>query len=120
MIEVMHQVAEIRRRWLDVLVDPNHFEPLVLNEPFAPFIGFAWLRPETNDTLLIVANTNMVDALRGVVTLDGVRRRNWSASRFAEMVYSPDSWPYAEHSFDDNWNLVVDLKPGEVKVYEMR
>ncbi|MBR3215395.1 MAG: alpha-amylase [Exiguobacterium sp.] len=120
MIEVMHQVAEIRRRWLDVLVDPNHFEPLVLNEPFAPFIGFAWLRPETNDTLLVVANTNMVDALRGVVTLDGVRRRNWNASRFAEMVYSPDSWPYAEHSFDDNWNLVVDLKPGEVKVYEMR
>ena len=120
MIEVMHQVAEIRRRWLDVLVDPNHFVPLILNEPFAPFIGFAWLRPETNDTLLVVANTNMVDALRGVVTLDGVRRRNWNASRFAEMVYSPDSWPYAEHSFDDNWNLVVDLKPGEVKVYEMR
>ncbi|MGI1822313.1 alpha-amylase [Exiguobacterium sp. TRN 1102] len=120
MIEVMHQVAEIRRRWLDVLVDPNHFEPLILNEPFAPFIGFAWLRPETNDTLLVVANTNMVDALRGVVTLDGVRRRNWNASCFAEMVYSPDSWPYAEHSFDDNWNLVVDLKPGEVKVYEMR
>ncbi|MCC9626183.1 hypothetical protein LPB41_31335 [Thalassospira sp. MA62] len=120
MIEVMHQVAEIRRRWLDVLVDPNHFEPLILNEPFAPFIGFAWLRPETNDTLLVVANTNMIDTLRGVVTLDGVRRRNWNASRFAEMVYSPDSWPYPEHSFDDNWNLVVDLKPGEVKVYEMR
>lgn len=120
MIEVMHQVAEIRRRWLDVLVDPNHFEPLILNEPFAPFIGFAWLRPETNDTLLVVANTNMIDTLRGVVTLDGVRRRNWNASRFAEMVYSPDSWPYAEHSFDDNWNLLVDLKPGEVKVYEMR
>lgn len=120
MIEVMHQVAEIRRRWLDVLVNPNHVEPLILNEPFAPFIGFAWLRPETNDTLLVVANTNMVDTLRGVVTLDGVRRRNWNASRFAEMVYSPDSWPYPEHSFDDNWNLVVDLKPGEVKVYEMR
>lgn len=120
MIELMHQVAEIRRRWLDVLVNPSHFEPLSLNESFAPFIGFAWLRPETNDTLLVVANTNMFDSLHGVVALDGVRRRNWNASKFAEMIYSPNSWPYAEHSFDERWDLVVDLKPGEVKVYEMR
>ena len=62
----------------------------------------------------------MNDSLQGTVALDGVRRRNWNASRFAEMIYSPYSWPYAEHAFDENWSLMIDLKPGEVKVYEMR
>lgn len=120
MIELMHQVAEVRRRWLDVLVNPSHFEPLAMTHMDAPFIGLAWLRPDTNETLLVVANTSMHHPLQGKVPLDGVRRRNWNASRFAEMVYSPTSWPYAEHSFDENWDLWVDLKPGEVKIYEMK
>lgn len=120
MIDVLHEVGKIRTRWLDVVDNPANFEPLTMKEFGAPFIGFAWLKAESNETLLVVANTNMHESLHGSVPLDGVRRRNWNASRTAEMIYSPNTWSYTEVAFDEHMDLIVDLKPGEVKVYELK
>lgn len=119
--DTLEVVSNIRRQYLKTLTNPENFIPVYFENPKTPAIGLGWMiegrRWKTHDNvLLVVGNTDLYNEREYVLYLENIRRQSGNASRKAWLMYSPNEWSHDIYDFDDNWNLHLKFKPGEVKI----
>jgi starch synthase (maltosyl-transferring) len=121
---IIEQAANIRQRYIGTLANLSNYHPLHFDDWRTPAIGFGYVlenkrwQPYGN-LLLIIGNTDLAHHQTFTVKLGHIRHESGNAARRAWIEYSLYSGQYDSYAFDDNWNLMLSMKPGEVKVIHM-
>jgi hypothetical protein len=118
---IIENIAKIRQRHIFAVTDLGSSYPLHFDDYRAPAIGFAftvenrrWM--DHGNLLLVIGNTDLAQHQTFTVDLGHVRYESGNSARRAWIEYSLYSGQYETYDFDDNWNLRLHLKPGEVVI----
>lgn len=119
--DTLEVVSKIRNQYLTTLCNPDNFVPVHFDNPRVPAIGLGWMIEgrrwkQYDNVLLIVGNTDLYNDKEYVLYLSNIRHESGNASRKAYLMYSTNEESHDIFDFDDNWNLHLRFKGGEVKV----
>lgn len=121
--DMLDTVSRIRERYIDSITDLGTFVPLGFGHWSVDAIGFGYILKNNNqftsNVLIVIGNTNPFEEIDVTVYLEELRGKANNYSRNAELIYSPLHWMRGIDDFDDNNNLRLNLKPGEVKILTM-
>ncbi|MHC1684275.1 MAG: alpha-amylase family glycosyl hydrolase [Clostridiaceae bacterium] len=122
--DMLDTASRIRDRYIDSITDLSAFVPLGFGHWSVDAVGFGYLLKDKyiengKNTLIIIGNTNPFEEVNLTVNLEELRNKACNYSRTTKLIYSPCVWTCEINDFDDNINLRLNLKPGEVKILIM-
>lgn len=124
LIETLETIAKIRDDYIETLVNPDNFVALWFESMRTQAIGLGYIiesrgKAGGDNTLLIIANTNVFDKQQLWVNISFLRERAYNFVRKADMLYSSHEKSRSIEEFDDQGNLNLFMLPGEVKIIKM-
>ena len=119
--DTMEFISKIRQQFISTIKNPDNFVPVHFGDPNTPAIGLGWMIEgrrwkQGDNVLLVVGNSDLYNDREFTLLLDNIRRESGNVSRKAWLMFSPNEWCHDIYDFDDNWNLHLWFKPGEVKI----
>jgi glycosidase len=124
LIDTLSEISKIREQYIDTLIDKNNFVGLGFESMRHQAIGLGYIEKDkrgqqTDNVLLVVANTHLYDEQNLYVNIGELRYQSGNNSRLGKLLYSQHEWPREIKEFDQDGNLHLFLKPGEVKIIKL-
>jgi starch synthase (maltosyl-transferring) len=111
-------VKKIRNRWLKEITDLSYYEPLYFNEFDSPALGVSYYNPDSNQCLLVVANTNCFNDIQCQASLHKLREKANNYNNFGRLIYATYEFSRDYHDFSPDGSIHFHLGAGEVKIIE--
>lgn len=111
-------VKKIRNRWLKEITDLTYYEPLYFNEFDSPALGVSYYNPDSNQCLLVVANTNCFNDIQCQASLHKLREKANNYNNFGRLIYATYEFSRDYHDFSPDGSIHFHLGAGEVKIIE--
>ncbi len=116
-------VKEIRNKYLDIMIHLDNYFPIGFEHMGINCIGFGYVDKnkinETNNILLIFANTDPYQKTDCLANLREIRQVVNNQTKKAKQLYSQYDEEKDIYDFDNNLNLHLHLKPAEVKIIKL-
>lgn len=121
MLETLHQVAQIRQRYLEALTDPDAFVGLGFEHMGIQAIGLSFMLTEEptqkpDAVLMVIANTHLYEDQDLFVDLSAARARSGNPGTQAQQLFSTHGTSGLVSGFDPQGNLQLNLAATEVKI----
>lgn len=122
--DTLETVAKIRTQYLDSIVNSNNYIPVHFQHPQIDAIGVGYVMEnrrwkQSDNVLIVVCNTDLNNEKEHVIYLENLRQFSGNASKKAWLAFSTYESSHDIYDFDDNFNLHLKFKPGEVKILIM-
>ncbi len=115
-------ISKIRQQYLSIITDISKFVPIYFEQEAAEAIGFAYIENDKlskDNVLMILANTNPTSTTECTAILETLREILYNRATNVNILFSQYKVKEASISFDDNQNLNLKLKPGEVIILKL-
>jgi hypothetical protein len=124
MPDTMEAVSKLRQKYIDTITNPNNYIPIHFEHPGIAAIGVGYVMEnkrwkDCDNVIIAVGNTDLYNEREHVLYLENLRQFSGNASRKAWLAFSANEPCHDIYDFDDNWNLHLKFKPGEVKILVM-
>jgi len=111
-------IKKIRNSWLNEILDLDFYEPIYFNEFDSPAIGVSYYKKDSGKCLLVVANTNIYNAVYCNASLEKLRMKANNFNNFGKLLYSTYEFGRDYHDFSPDGRVYFNLGAGEVKIIE--
>lgn len=124
MPDTMEAVSKIREQFIDTISNPANYCPIHFEHAGVTAIGVAYVMEnrrwwQSDNVIIAVCNTDIYNERDYTLYLENLRQFSGNGSRKAWLAFSANEASHDIYDFDDNWNLHLSFKPGEVKVLIM-
>lgn len=114
---MISKMSKIRKRYLDVILDPKHTFPLGFNSPWDMAAGFAYANKKS--TLVVIANTDVYNWKTHNIHFNQLPEQYFFNRQIKQIASSININSEYEVHFDYGNTLTLDFQPGEVKILEI-
>jgi hypothetical protein len=112
-------VKEIRRKWLESIVDPAAYVPIYFDGFDTPAVGVAYVDRKTKNILLVLANADYNNEVRVTARLGALREKSGFTGVKGRLVYATYEFAHDFDQFTPEGDVWVHMGPGEVKIVEL-
>ncbi|MGH4120571.1 alpha-amylase family glycosyl hydrolase [Clostridium sp.] len=122
--DTLEIVSKIRVQFSDTIANTENYIPVNFGEPETPAIGLAYVVEgkrwrQGDNVIMAVCNTDLYNEREFTLNLENIRQYSGNVSKKAWLAFSPNEWSHDIFDFDENYNLYLRFKPGEVKIIMM-